>query len=151
MAKSNSRTKTLFLCLSAFLVFLHHHQTNFVSPNIKGYNHEPEPYTVTSVVEHNVSSSLQIFLWLRHCKHRLLRHSPTSLSVDRSSHRLVLLLLSGLETNPGPRMPRFPCVVCRKACKTNQKALACDDCDAWTHKDCIGLSSASYSRLGNSD
>ncbi|KAL8610898.1 hypothetical protein ACOMHN_056753 [Nucella lapillus] len=64
---------------------------------------------------------------------------------------IILLLISGLEPNPGPRRPRFPCTVCSKACKANQMALACDDCDCWTHKDCVGLSTTSYNRLGDSD
>ena len=50
-----------------------------------------------------------------------------------------------------PRRPKFPCTVCAYACKVNSKSIACDDCNKWTHKDCIGMSTVSYDRLGNSD
>ena len=49
-----------------------------------------------------------------------------------------LLIISGVETNPGPI--KYPCGVCSKACRWNQKALACDDCDQWFHTACMGES-----------
>jgi hypothetical protein len=63
-------------------------------------------------------------------------------------HHLVLLLLSGIEPNPGPRRPRFPCGICDKACKTN--VIACDDCDKWIHKSCLGMTTDELD-IGNSD
>ena len=68
---------------------------------------------------------------------------------DRSVHRLILLLLSGIEPNPGPRTPRFPCTVCKKACKDG--TIACDNCDKWTHKSCIGMSTTLFNDLNNTD
>ncbi|CAG2224174.1 unnamed protein product [Mytilus edulis] len=68
---------------------------------------------------------------------------------ERSTQRLILLLLSGIETNPGPRRPRFPCTICQKACKI--ESIACDDCDKWTHRNCIGMSTSEYSNLGKSE
>ncbi|CAG2240212.1 unnamed protein product [Mytilus edulis] len=68
---------------------------------------------------------------------------------DRSTQRLSLLLLSGIETNPGPRQPRFPCTICQKACKL--ESIACDDCDKWTHRNCIGMSTTEFSILGKSE
>lgn len=49
------------------------------------------------------------------------------------------------------RAPRFPCSVCKKACKINQQAIACDHCDKWTHKSCVNMSTVSYNRLGDSE
>ncbi|VDI67772.1 Hypothetical predicted protein [Mytilus galloprovincialis] len=70
-------------------------------------------------------------------------------TIERSTQRLILLLLSGIETNPGPRQPRFPCTICQKACKL--ESIACDDCDKWTHRNCIGMSTTEFSNLGKSE
>ena len=41
-----------------------------------------------------------------------------------------LILLSGdANLNPGP--VKNPCVLCNKGCRSNQKAVRCDDCDNW--------------------
>jgi hypothetical protein len=68
---------------------------------------------------------------------------------DTNSHHLVLLLLSGIEPTPGPRRPRFPCGICDKACTTN--VIACDDCDKWIHKSCLGMTTDEFNNIGNSD
>ena len=70
------------------------------------------------------------------------------MSSDCSDHKAVLLLLSGIETNPVPRQPKFQCGICGRACKTNQHSICCDDCDQWIHKECFGITTASYSELG---
>ena len=46
---------------------------------------------------------------------------------DRSVLSQSLLLRSGIESNPGPRQPKYPCGICTKACKTG--CIACDGCD----------------------
>jgi len=52
-----------------------------------------------------------------------------------------LLLLSGdVELNPGP-VYRFPCTVCSKPVKNNQRGVQCDRCDLWTHASCGGVGS----------
>ena len=61
---------------------------------------------------------------------------------------LILLLISGIEPNPGPRRPKFPCGICSRACK--MQCIACDECDQWIHKSCIGMSSTEFTRLGDS-
>ena len=62
---------------------------------------------------------------------------------------ITLLLISGIEPNPGPRRPKFPCSICSKACKLN--SIAYDDCNQWLHKECLGMSTTEFSRLGKSD
>ena len=62
----------------------------------------------------------------------------------------ILLLLSGnIELNPGPRTPKFPCGVCRKACTWKQQAVACDECDTWYHKQCLTMDTQIYNNLNN--
>ena len=39
---------------------------------------------------------------------------------------LLLLLCGDIQANPGP--VRYPCSVCKKSVKCNQKALLCDGC-----------------------
>ena len=60
----------------------------------------------------------------------------------------VLLLISGLESNPGP--VKYPCGICSKPCRWNQKAVACDECDQWTHAKCLGITNSMYNDLANS-
>ena len=47
----------------------------------------------------------------------------------------AILTLSGdIHQNPGPT--RFPCTICERAVKTNQRAIQCDECKFWTHCKC---------------
>ena len=49
-------------------------------------------------------------------------------------HVLLALLLSGqVESNPGPKSPKFPCGECSKAVRWG-KSIACDTCDRWCNK-----------------
>ena len=58
-----------------------------------------------------------------------------------------LLLLSGdIETNPGP--VRYPCTMCGKPVKSNQRGIECSRCEKWTHAKCCGVSPEEYLRLG---
>jgi hypothetical protein len=41
------------------------------------------------------------------------------------------------------------CGICDKACKTN--VIACDDCDKWIHKSCLGITTDELDNIGNSD
>ncbi|CAG2205460.1 unnamed protein product [Mytilus edulis] len=94
-----------------------------------------------------ITATAQTYYWIKNVKkHIQLTQSKYSIARDRSSQRLLLLLLSGIETNPGPRRPRFPFTICQKACKL--ESIACDDCDKWTHRNCIGMSTTEFSNLG---
>ena len=91
------------------------------------------------------------FLWIDNCVNNNTKYRYLVYGNDpvRLHNRNQLLLKNGIEPNPGPRKPRFPCALCSKACKT--KCIACDDCDQWVHKDCIGITSAELCALGKSD
>ena len=95
------------------------------------------------------SFNTSVFYWL-HSTKRLF--SICSCNKHASGRvRAILLVISGLETNPGPRKytPKFPCGVCSKACKWGQRAIACDECDQWFHLACMGMNSSIYEHLGN--
>ena len=70
-------------------------------------------------------------------------------------YQQTLILQAGdVETNPGPRAPRFPCGECNKACSSYRGAKAsilCDTCNAWFHADCIGISDPVLDVLGRCD
>ena len=141
-------TRLLTLCTR-----LQHHHFHGPEPVLSKSNLQLlTPHVVTHLppsVYSSSNSNIHVFHWLRHSRHKLSKYYQ--LSSDRSSHKAVLLLISGIETNPGPRQARFPCGICGKACKTNQHAVCCDDCDKWIHKECIGISTASYLELAESD
>ena len=65
------------------------------------------------------------------------------------------LLISGdVETNPGPRQPKFPCGECGRACTDYRGAKAsilCETCNTWHHADCVGISASFLSLLGRSE
>ena len=50
--------------------------------------------------------------------------------------------------NPGP--VSFPCRVCMKPGRRNQRAIMCDDCDFWHHAKCVDMTAAEYVRLSDS-
>ena len=56
---------------------------------------------------------------------------------------VTLLLASGdIESNPGP--VQYPCTVCEKPVKRNQRGIMCDGCSKWTHARCGGMEEAEY-------
>lgn len=63
---------------------------------------------------------------------------------------LSLLLLGGdIQLNPAPNM-RYPCGVCNKLAKRNQKGIQCDNCDLWYHTKCCSVSDKMYHILASS-
>ena len=55
----------------------------------------------------------------------------------------ISLVLSGdIETNPGPKPPKFPCGHCKKACCGHQGAMSsilCGSCNTWYHAVCVNI------------
>ncbi|KAK3108364.1 hypothetical protein FSP39_006467 [Pinctada imbricata] len=66
---------------------------------------------------------------------------------------LLVLNSSDCHPNPGPRTPKYPCGDCGKAVKWSKtvKSVACTQCETWFHKDCLGMSTAVYLPLENTD
>ena len=80
--------------------------------------------------------------------------SVTSIGVtifDRRQKLLIifLLLCGDVSTNPGPNW-KFPCGICDKPVKTNQRGILSDPCDTWIHSRCIDLDDSEFNRLANS-
>lgn len=53
------------------------------------------------------------------------------------------MLLSG-DIQPNPGSTRYPCSICYKPVKVNQKAILCDDCGLWSHCKCCGVLYSQY-------
>jgi len=65
---------------------------------------------------------------------------------------LNILLGGDVEPNRGP--PKNPCGECGRACASyrgTKASILCDICDTWFQTDCVGMSSAMLSLLGNTD
>ena len=45
---------------------------------------------------------------------------------------------------------KFPCAICVKPCRKDQKAIACDLCDRWLHFKCIDMPLSTFNSLASS-
>lgn len=63
-------------------------------------------------------------------------------STNGTDNRLCLLLCGDVHTNPGP--VQYPCGICCKSVRANQKGLLCDSCDKWFHIHCVCVSDEAY-------
>ena len=88
-------------------------------------------------------SSVLICVWRR--SSRLGPHLQRPLFSSFSGLYWLILLAGDVEANPGP--VKFPCTVCQKPVKTNQRGVCCDVCDLWTHVNCARLKDEEYRRL----
>ena len=77
--------------------------------------------------------------------------SLSDASYGLADHCIVLeendFLINSL--NPGPRC-KYPCGVCSKAVKCDQRGVQCDYCDIWYHVDCMQMKTKIYEALANS-
>ena len=99
-------------------------------------------YSTTSAVQNIQATSLLV------ANNRQTRplQSPA-----RSSIAILLCLAGDIELNPGPRTPKCPCGICKKAVRPTDSAVCCDQCDQWLHNRCSGVSDNIYRILQGSD
>ena len=100
---------------------------------------------VPCITSARISSTEACFYWIRDIS------MQKWVTTNNHYHKCntLLLTIGGIELNPGPKATKFPCGVCDKACRWNQKAVACDNCDQWYHADCMGISNSMYESLSN--
>lgn len=60
----------------------------------------------------------------------------------------LLLLPGNVELNPGLTY-QFPCTICSKPVKSNQRGVCCDSCDLWSHASCCYISREDYAKLSS--
>ena len=46
---------------------------------------------------------------------------------------------------------KYPCSLCCKSVKNNQRSIYCDNCHLWIHKKCEGLTDTEYQKLDGED
>ena len=74
---------------------------------------------------------------------------PNNISGPTLALSFTVLILSGdIEQNPGPGT-KYPCGICKKAVRSNQRGVACDRCDLWFHTKCMGMNTLIYKGLTN--
>ena len=61
----------------------------------------------------------------------------------------LLILCRDILQNPGPSC-NYPCGVCQKAVRNNQRGIQCDYCDIWFHVQCMHMNTRIYEALANS-
>ena len=96
------------------------------------------------------STNFQVGLDVFITSHRRSTRVTTSNLSHQANLIYSLLLLSGdISTNPGPTW-KFPCGLCAKPFKNNQKGICCDRCNFWIHLRCCTLSISTYEDMANS-
>ena len=62
----------------------------------------------------------------------------------------TLFMCGDIQLNPGPQY-KYPCGICAKPVKINQRGIQCDFCDIWHHIRCmINMDKIAYEALANS-
>eukprot|EP00795_Rhopilema_esculentum_P001948 gene1948-17486_t len=75
---------------------------------------------------------------------------PKSVSrINRKFFLLILLLSGDVNINAGSKQVKYPCQICKRAVKLNDKAISCDNCDGWYHVHCMLMSTEIYDSLAN--
>ena len=62
---------------------------------------------------------------------------------------IILTCSSDIESNPGPRSPKYPCQIWNKEVTWKQRGVACHDCNLWYNVDCMNMPSQIYNCLNN--
>ena len=60
----------------------------------------------------------------------------------------LILLCGDVALNPGPNY-KYPCGICSKPVKCNQKGISCETCDTWYHAKCSNIPDTEYLALSN--
>ena len=67
----------------------------------------------------------------------------SNLNKQRLALVFLMLILGGdVQTNPGPT--KFPYATCQRPVANNHRAMGCDNCGAWVHIKCCGVTLKQY-------
>ena len=108
--------------------------------------HQIDSFSFTLVNLNTLDSPTQVYFWLSQVRRKSLH---PSIHAQCKSHRLILLLISGIEPNPGPAS-RYPCGVCGHEVEDfGRPSIACNTCDQWSHKSCLGMNTSVFEAYAN--
>ncbi|CAG2209252.1 unnamed protein product [Mytilus edulis] len=132
-----------------------HSDNNITEPRSKHINIPKltivfEGILLSTDISDNVTPSINILYRLLHVRNT---HALDKNATKQPRRFLqILLLLSGIETNPGPSTSaRYPCGICELEVEDiGQRAIACNGCDTWSHKSCLGMNSYTFNCYANS-
>ena len=110
------------------------------------YPHQIDSFSFTLADLNTLDSPTQVYFWLSQVRSKSLH---PSIHAQCKSHRLILLLISGIEPNPGPAS-RYPCGVCGHEIEDfGRPSIACNTCDQWSHKSCLGMNTSVFEAYAN--
>ena len=89
----------------------------------------------------------QNFFSLTVCLTKRVSHAKISFQNHPNRTIILILLLVGGQVSPNPGPPRYSCGLCSKTVRSNQRALACDECNVWYHTNCVDIGNSTYSQL----
>ena len=110
-------------------------------------NHCKTPHEILinrSVPEMSLIKALSINL---HHKPKASRANPNKF--PQYFMLYLLVLANGIELNPGPRAPKYPCGVCLVTWK--HKTICCDTCNTWFYTQCESIRDTIYDTMQNSN
>ena len=81
----------------------------------------------------------------------LTHHWATVKTTPLTALSLILILSGDIQSNPGPRPPKYPCGICSRAVRNGQDGIQCDQCDIWHHRDCMQMCMPVYVAMQNPD
>ena len=76
-------------------------------------------------------------------------NATCKLSGTTTSITLLLLLSGDIQQNPGPRPLKYPCGICKKACKWSTPCVRCDTCLCYYHQACMVMPDGVFGALKN--
>ncbi len=123
-----------------------------------GYHDLPEHFVIGVTSNHiQVNQGLLYNSFCGMCAPntgKTIQNQPTSKSSLVLKLGYLLLLTCGdVHPCPGPKTPnyKYPCGICFKPVKCNQKGILCDMCNLWHHIKCINMPVTEYFRLAENE
>ena len=96
-------------------------------------------------LRHTLNSQTQVY-WLSQVRCKSLQ---PIIHAQCNFHRLILLLISGIEPNHAPAA-WYPCDICGHEVEDlGRPSLACNVCDQWSHKSCLGMNTSVFEPYAN--
>ena len=101
------------------------------------------PVTSQTCIQFNPRACASVYIWTKGARSIIL--GGTFLSCSSPCHVLILPLIGGIESNPGPM--KLPCCVCTRTIAKTHRSVQCQECHAGFHIKCANVSPSEYQSL----